>query len=183
MENQMPPAKGLGLLIHDVARLLRSRIDQQAQAIGLTSAQWRVLSSVARAEMRNEDPLNQATLADQMDMEPITLSRLIDRMEQASLIERRPDPGDRRAHRLYLTENARPMVAKFRAVAADCIGNAFAGVSDAEMDMVSEVLTKVRANLTGKNETVVPFAEPQHSIPKHKPSPRAKSAPKQGIAS
>lgn len=182
MEHQMP-AKGLGLLIHDVARLLRSRIDQQAQAIGLTSAQWRVLSSVARAEMRKEDPLNQAMLADQMDMEPITLSRLIDRMEQASLIERRPDPGDRRAHRLYLTENARPMVAKFRAVASDCIGNAFAGVTDAEMDMVSDVLTRVRANITGKNETVVPFAEPQHSIPKLKPSPRAKSPAKQGIAS
>ena len=177
------PAKGLGLLIHDVARLLRSRIDQQAQAIGLTSAQWRVLSSVARAEMRNEDPLNQATLADQMDMEPITLSRLIDRMEQANVIERRPDPGDRRAHRLYLTENARPMVAKFRAVAADCIGDAFTGVTEAEMDMVSDVLAKVRANLTGKNETVVPFAEPQHSIPNRKLSPGAKTAAKQGMAS
>ncbi len=176
------PAKGLGLLIHDVARLLRSRIDQQAQAIGLTSAQWRVLSSVARAEMRNEEPLNQATLADQMDMEPITLSRLIDRMEHANLIERRPDPGDRRAHRLYLTENARPLVAKFRAVAGDCIGTAFAGVSEADMDRVSEILTRVRANITGKNETVVPFAEPRHSISDRKPSPRAKAAAKQGMA-
>jgi DNA-binding MarR family transcriptional regulator len=182
METQMP-AKGLGLLIHDVARLLRSRIDQQAQAIGLTSAQWRVLSSVARAELRKEEPLNQAALADQMDMEPITLSRLIDRMEQANLIERRPDPGDRRAHRLYLTENARPMVAKFRTVAADCIGNAFAGVTDAEMDLVSDVLTRVRANLTGKSDTVVSLAEHQHATPDINRAPRAKTTTKQGIAS
>jgi DNA-binding MarR family transcriptional regulator len=176
MDNQMP-AKGLGLLIHDVSRLLRRRIDQQAQEIGLTSAQWRVLASVARTEMRNEDPLNQAMLADQMDMEPITLSRLIDRMEQASLIERRPDPGDRRAHRLYLTETARPLVAKFRAVAGGCIGDAF---TDDEMDVVASILSRVRGNLTGKNETVVPFVEPRKSITDRKP--RAKPAAKQGLA-
>ena len=179
MDNQMP-AKGLGLLIHDVSRLLRRLIDQQAQEIGLTSAQWRVLASVARTELRNEEPLNQAALADQMDMEPITLSRLIDRMEQASLIERRPDPGDRRAHRLYLTEAARPLVARFRAVAGSCIGDAFTGVTDTEMDMVASVLSRVRNNLTGKNETVVPFAEPRNSTTNGKP--RSKPAAKQGLA-
>jgi DNA-binding MarR family transcriptional regulator len=182
MDNNQPPAKGLGLLIHDVSRLLRRRIDQQAQTIGLTSAQWRVLSSVARAEMRNDEPLNQAMLADQMDMEPITLSRLIDRMEQATLIERRPDPTDRRAHRLYLTENARPLVAKFRAVAGNCIGDAFTGVTDDEMDMVSEVLARVRTNLTGKSETVVTFSKNGHSTSEDRAPARAKSHAKQGIA-
>jgi DNA-binding MarR family transcriptional regulator len=115
-----------------------------------------------------------------MDMEPITLSRLIDRMEQASLIERRPDPGDRRAHRLYLTETARPLVAKFRAVAGGCIGDAFTGVTDDEMDVVASILSRVRGNLTGKNETVVPFVEPRKSITDRKP--RAKPAAKQGLA-
>jgi DNA-binding MarR family transcriptional regulator len=134
--------------------------------------------------LRNEEPLNQATLADQMDMEPITLSRLIDRMEQAGLIERRPDPADRRAHRLYLTETARPLVAQFRAVAGGCIGDAFAGVTDAEMDMVSNVLARVRANLTGKNETIVAFAEPRNSKSDRKPPVSGtKAAPKQGLAS
>src|SRR5664279_5249636 len=75
MNTPFPPAKSVGLLIHDVARLLRRRIDQRAQAVGLTSAQWRVLSVVARAEFKNEEPPNQAALADQMDLEPITLSR------------------------------------------------------------------------------------------------------------
>src|SRR5215211_7105558 len=95
----LSPAKNLHLLLHDVARLLRRRIDQRAHAVGLTSAQWRILSSVARAEFLNHEPLNQAALADQMDMEPITLSRHVDRMETAGLIERRPNPLDRRAYR------------------------------------------------------------------------------------
>jgi DNA-binding MarR family transcriptional regulator len=153
------PAKSMGLLIHDVARLLRRRIDQRAQAIGLTSAQWRVLSVIARAEFRNEPPPNQATLAEQMDLEPITLSRLIDRMEAAKLIERRRDPADRRAHRVYLQDAARPLVAKFREVASGCLTDAIVGVSEAEMDQVADVLTRIRANLTGKTDTVQPFAD------------------------
>jgi MarR family transcriptional regulator for hemolysin len=148
MQNtNMPPAKGIGLLVHDVSRLLRRRIDHQAQAIGLTSAQWRVLSSVARAEMHGEEPLHQATLAEMMDMEPITLSRQVDRMEAAGLIERRPDPVDRRVKRLYLTEAARPLVEKFRAVAISCYDNVLEGVSDQEIEQVVSVLTRIRANL------------------------------------
>lgn len=146
------PGKGLGLLVHDVGRLLRRRIDAKAQALGLTSAQWRVLSSVFRAEHLNQEPLNQATLADQMDVEPITLSRQIDRMQAAGLIERRPDPGDRRAYRLFLTEQARPLVAEFRAIASGCVGVALAGVTDAEIDLVNDVLSRIRANLVGKPE-------------------------------
>jgi DNA-binding MarR family transcriptional regulator len=144
------PGKGLGLLVHDVGRLLRRRIDAKAHALGLTSAQWRVLSAVFRAEHLNQEPLNQATLADQMDVEPITLSRQIDRMQAAGLIERRPDPGDRRAYRLFLTEQARPLVAEFRVIAADCVNVALAGVTDAEIDLVNDVLSRVRANLVGK---------------------------------
>ena len=168
--NNHPPAKGVGLVIHDVARLLRRRIDQRAQAVGLTSAQWRVLSVVARAEFKNEEAPNQAAIADQMDLEPITLSRLIDRMETAGLIERRADPDDRRAYRLYLQEAARPLVNKFREVATSCLTDAMAGVSDAEIDMVTDVLSRVRNNLTGKSETVVPFADPKPAA-KQKPNP------------
>jgi DNA-binding MarR family transcriptional regulator len=147
------PAKGLGLLVHDVARLLRRQIDQRAQTIGLTSAQWRVLAAVARTELLNQEPLNQAGLADQMDMEPITLSRQVDRMEAAGMIERRPDPTDRRAYRLYLTEAARPLVTDFRAVATECVTAALAGVSDAEIDAVVDVLSRIRANLVRRPDT------------------------------
>jgi MarR family transcriptional regulator, transcriptional regulator for hemolysin len=152
------PAKGFGLLVHDVGRMLRRRIDQRAQALGLTSAQWRVLSSLARAELLNHEPLHQAALADEMDMEPITLSRLIDRMQAAHLVERRPDPGDRRAHRLFLTEAARPLVSQFRSVASECLSSALAGVSEVEIDLVTDVLTRVRANLVGRADESAPAA-------------------------
>jgi MarR family transcriptional regulator, transcriptional regulator for hemolysin len=154
----VPPAKGLGLLVHDVGRLLRRKIDQRAQTIGLTSAQWRVLSAVARTELLNQEPLNQAGLADQLEIEPITLSRLVDRMESAGLIERRADPGDRRAYRLFLTEAARPVVADFRAIAYECVMAALAGVSDAEIDIVTDVLSRIRANLVGKPDESDPAA-------------------------
>ena len=185
MNNQLPPAKGVGLLIHDVARLLRRRIDQRAQTVGLTSAQWRVLSVVARAEFKNEEAPNQAAVAEQMDLEPITLSRLIDRMEAARMIERRPDPADRRAYRLYLQDAARPLVARFRDVATGCLTDALVGVSEAELDQVTEILTRVRNNLTGKIETVVPFTDPKSSPPKtsRKTNPRTKPSVRQGIAS
>lgn len=153
MQNRhMPPAKGIGLLVQDVSRLLRRRIDHQAQSIGLTSAQWRVLSAVFRAEMLNEEPLHQATLADMMDMEPITLSRQVDRMEAAGLIERRPDPGDRQIKRLYLTEAARPLVDKFRSVASSCYDNVLTGISDEEVELVVGILTRVRANLVNPGD-------------------------------
>jgi MarR family transcriptional regulator for hemolysin len=176
MNSNMPPAKGLGLLIHDVGRLLRRLIDQRAQAVGMTSAQWRVLSAVARAEFKQEEAPNQAAIADQMDLEPITLSRLIDRMEAAGLIERRPDPADRRAHRLYLQEGARPLVARFREIAIGCLTDALAGVSEAELDQVTDVLTRIRNNLTGKAEVVPPSSGGVAS-------PETKSSVKQDVMS
>jgi DNA-binding MarR family transcriptional regulator len=182
MNTHNMPAKGVGLLIHDVARLLRNRIDQRAQAVGLTSAQWRVLSTVARAEFRNEEAPKQATLAEVMDLEPITLSRLLDRMEAAKLIERRPDPSDRRAHRIHLQEGARPLVAKFRDVASSCLGDALAGVSEEEIDRMTDVLTRIRNNLTGKAETVVPFADPKPAT-KTKAAAKSSQTIKQGFAS
>jgi DNA-binding MarR family transcriptional regulator len=87
-----------------------------------------------------------------MDMEPITLSRQVDRMEAAGLIERRPDPADRRIKRLYLTEAARPLVEKFRAVAASCYGNVLTGISDEEVGLVVDVLTRIRANLVNTTD-------------------------------
>jgi DNA-binding MarR family transcriptional regulator len=134
-------------LIHDVARLYRRKLDQRAQAIGLTSAQWRVLASIARTEMLNLEPLNQATLADQMDMEPITLSRHIDRMEGAGLIERRPDPNDRRAYRLYLTDAARPLVNEFRTISTGCLADVLEGMSPDDIQYVTDLLTRIRANV------------------------------------
>jgi MarR family transcriptional regulator for hemolysin len=147
MTATITPAKSLLFLMHDVSRLLRRQMDERAKTLGLTSAQWRVLASVTRAELLEQQPLSQAVLAEQMDMEPITLSRHVDRMEAAGLIERRPNPNDRRAYRLYLTDMARPLVDRFRAMSGDCLGSATNGVTDEEIALVTEVLTRMRANI------------------------------------
>src|SRR5499433_2561733 len=103
------PGRTLGFVLHDVARLLRKRFEQRARAanLGLTRAQWQVLAYLARQE-----GINQATLAQLLEIEPITLTRLLDRLEAAELVERRPDPGDRRARVLYLTPSAEPLLAR-----------------------------------------------------------------------
>jgi len=146
----LSPAKTFGFLIRDTARLLSRKLDQRAQSIGMTSAQWRVLANIAICEARNQEPMNQAALADLLDMEPISLSRQIDRIEAAGLIERRPDPSDRRAHRLFLTEAARPLVTSFRALGAEVLSEAFAGIDEAEMATAIAVLTRIRDNISGK---------------------------------
>jgi hypothetical protein len=116
-----------------------------------------------------------------MDLEPITLSRLIDRMEAARLIERRRDPADRRAHRVYLQEAARPLVAKFREVASGCLTDAMVGVSQAEMDQVADVMARIRSNLTGKPETVVPFVDPGPAKQKASAKTAARTTPKSSV--
>lgn len=94
------PSRTLGFVLNDVARLMRKRFEQRARAasLGLTRAQAAVLANLARQE-----GINQVSLAQILELEPITLARLLDRLQAASLIERRPDPKDRRAHLLYLT--------------------------------------------------------------------------------
>jgi len=149
--NQPSPAKNLGLLIHDVGRLLRRRLDQRAQTIGLTSAQWRVLAYLTRQEGSN-----QASLADLMELEPITLSRHLDRMEADGLIERRRNPADRRAHRLYLTGKGKELVNAFRSETATVVQEAVAGLSGDQISTMIDRLATMRANLTGKADTAEP---------------------------
>src|SRR5947207_13079743 len=92
-----------GFLVHGAARLFRRRFDHHGRRLGLTRAQCRTLGYLARNE-----GINQAGLAELLEIRPMTLVRQIDRMEEAGWIERRPDPADRRARRLYLTANAWP---------------------------------------------------------------------------
>ena len=150
--DKIPPAKSLIIQMYDVSRLFRRQMDQRAQELGLTSAQWRVLATVARAELLGEEPISQAALAERMDMEAITLSRHVDRMQAAGMIERRPNPADRRAYQLFLTGAARPLVDKFRAMSSACLADALAGVSDEEIALVTDVLTRMHANIVAKPE-------------------------------
>jgi DNA-binding MarR family transcriptional regulator len=124
------------------AQALRRAFDRRAAALGVTRAQWRVL-----AWLGHEDGLRQVDLADALDVEPITLCRMIDRLAEAGLVERRRDDEDRRAWRIHLTAAASPVIASLRGVASDFLGEALDGVSAAEQAQVRDVLARVRSNL------------------------------------
>src|SRR5437667_9425525 len=103
-----------GFLVNDVARLFGRRFEKNGNRLGLTRAQCRTLGYLARNE-----GINQAGLAELLEIRPMTLVRQIDRMEEAGWIERRPDPADRRARRLFLTGKARPILGRIWNVATD----------------------------------------------------------------
>jgi DNA-binding MarR family transcriptional regulator len=132
-----------GFLLHDIARLMRKRFDARARHSGLTRAQWQVLLTLTRQE-----GVNQAALAEALDLEPITVGRLIDRMEEAGWVERRPDAADRRAHRLYITARARPMMAQLEIVGQNLLDEAFGGLSPGERDGLLDLLVRIRGNLS-----------------------------------
>jgi MarR family transcriptional regulator, transcriptional regulator for hemolysin len=136
--------RSFGFLVHDVARLFGRRFNQRAVVVlGLTRAQCRVLGYLARNE-----GINQAGLADLLEIKPMTLVRQIDRMEEDGWIERRPDPGDRRARRLVLTEKARPILARILGLSSEIRGEAFAGLSARDAQQLIELLGRVHANLS-----------------------------------
>lgn len=140
------PERSFGFLLYDAARLLRRDFDRRARSLGLTRAQWSVL-----AHLKRNEGSKQAAVADTLELEPITLVRLLDRLEAAGWVERRPDPGDRRARQLYLTDKARPVLDQLMALAAETRAVALAGFSEPEREILIEALTKVRANLTSRD--------------------------------
>jgi MarR family transcriptional regulator for hemolysin len=151
------PSRTLGFVISDVARLLRKRFEQRARAssLGLTRAQASVLANLARQE-----GVNQAALAQTLDLEPITLARLLDRLQAVRLIERRPDPRDRRAHRLYLTEAAYPLLDRIFALAAEIREEALAGIAEPDRDRLIEMMIAMKTNLIERAAETEPVAVP-----------------------
>jgi len=131
-----------GFLVSDVARMLRRVFDQRARKIGLSLAQARALLYLARCE-----GINQACLAELLEVQPISLARLLDRMGNAGWIERRADPDDRRVHRLYLTDKARPLLSELQRMSVETRAEALAGFSDDEKDVVMGLMTRVHRNL------------------------------------
>ena len=142
--------RAFGFVLHEAARLLSKRFDQKARAIGLTRAQCSVLFRLSMQE-----GMNQARLAELMEMEPISLARLVDRMEQAGWIERRADPADRRARRLYMTAKAKPVFERMIAVGLETRGEALAGISQADRDRMIDLLIRVRRNLSERGDAGV----------------------------
>ena len=138
------PGRTLGFVLNDVARLMRKRFEQRARAaaLGLTRAQAAVLDHLARQE-----GINQAALAQLLELEPITLARMLDRLQAGALIERRSDPKDRRAHLLYLTDAAYPLLDRIFALAAEVREDALAGVAEADRGRLLDLLIEMKANL------------------------------------
>jgi MarR family transcriptional regulator, transcriptional regulator for hemolysin len=128
--------------IAETAHAMRRAFDRRAVSLGVTRAQWKVLFRLTRFP-----GLRQVELAEMLDVEPITLSRIVDRLEEASLVERAPDPADRRAWRLQVTEKAKPLVAKLKALGTELVDEAFEGVEQSDLERVRSVLAQVRENL------------------------------------
>jgi DNA-binding MarR family transcriptional regulator len=132
----------LGFLISDVSRLMRRRFDERARQLGATRAQWRTLTMLSRNE-----GLNQGALAELLEVEPITLCRMIDRPEESGMVERRRDPADRRAWRLFLTEKSKPMLAELRATADEMFEQVLVGMNEAARNALNDSLNLIRTNL------------------------------------
>ena len=128
--------------ISDVGRLLRTYADQKARLHGMTRAQWAVLLRLERRE-----GLKQSDLAEDIDIQPITLTRLVDRLCDNGLIERRADPNDRRAKRLYLTPAARPLLDRISAQVEELAETVLAGVDADAMTKLMTQLGLARENL------------------------------------
>jgi MarR family transcriptional regulator for hemolysin len=122
--------------------MLKTYVDQQARQFGMTRAQWQVLSRLERSE-----GLKQAELAEMLDLQPITLTRLVDRLCANGLIERRADPDDRRAKRLFLTDEARPLMDRLAVFGEELMGEVLAGIDDGEVKLLLSKLGRAKENL------------------------------------
>ena len=131
-----------GFILNDVARLLRTYADYRAAQFGITRAQWAVLVRLDRSE-----GLNQSGLAEMLDLQPITLTRLLDKLCDSGLIERRPDPDDRRAKRLFLTSAARPLLEQLGSLGENTMAGALEGVAPEDIERMVSQLEVVRENL------------------------------------
>jgi MarR family transcriptional regulator, transcriptional regulator for hemolysin len=129
-------------LLNDVARMLSTYADQKARQFGITRAQWVVLVRLDRFE-----GLKQAELAEMLDLQPITLTRLLDRLAECGMIERRADPNDRRAKRLYLTPAARPMLERLGDLGEELMATALEGVERDNVERMVAQLAIVKENL------------------------------------
>jgi MarR family transcriptional regulator, transcriptional regulator for hemolysin len=136
--------KPFGLMLHEVARLYRSRIEARAGIHGLSEAQLRLLMRLWK-----EEGATQARLAQLLEVEPISISRLIDRMEQGGWIERRQDPNDRRVRMIYTTAKTQEVHAAVKDVAGQVYEEAMSGIPEAVRDTLQDGLETIARNLSG----------------------------------
>jgi MarR family transcriptional regulator, transcriptional regulator for hemolysin len=134
--------------IAETAHALRRAFDRRASTLGVTRAQWKVLFRLSRTP-----GLRQVELADILDIEPITLCRIVDRLEDAKLVRRVRDPSDRRAWRLEVTAEAEPLIAKLHGLAEELMGQAFEGLTSTDLEAMRVKLAKIRDNISAAAPT------------------------------
>jgi MarR family transcriptional regulator for hemolysin len=137
----------------ELQRLVRAYADKQAARHGITRAQWAVLAKVERTE-----GLKQTELAEQMEMQPITLTRLVDKLCNNGWIERRGDETDRRVNRLYLRKAARPLLGKLSGLRSEITTTALEGISPADAHRMLDQLDLIKENV--RNAIQNPAGEP-----------------------
>ncbi|EKF44103.1 MarR family winged helix-turn-helix transcriptional regulator [Nitratireductor indicus] len=132
----------LGFLIHDTARLMRKRFQEKSSEYGLSAAQWRLLFRLFK-----EEGVPQARLAELLEIEPISVSRLIDRMAEGGWVERRQGTTDRRVRMVYATAKARSLFGDVKQVATVVYDEALAGMSEHEQLELVRLLKQMADNL------------------------------------
>ena len=130
------------VLIHDVARLLRTRADARARAFGMTRAQWMIL-----VRLDGQPGMSQNELAALIEVEPITVARLIDRLESRGFVERRADPSDRRIWRLHVSAAASPMLKEIAKVRRELTEMLVANIPPKDLDAAIGCLLRMKDNL------------------------------------
>ncbi|MBX9591567.1 MAG: MarR family transcriptional regulator [Hyphomonadaceae bacterium] len=126
----------------DLARAMRTYIDQRAREHGMTRAQWGALMRLERQE-----GMTQAELAESLEVQPISLARLIDRLCDQRLMERRPHPSDRRANRLYLTASGRARLIQLVPLGREISAHVLASFSEEESSRLLETLLRIKSNI------------------------------------
>ena len=146
-----PLRRELMFQLVETSRLLRTSVEQRARQHGTTRAQWGVMS-----RLRRQEGLNQASLAEQMDLQPISLARLLDRLQSQNLIERREDPADRRAYRLFLTTEGRALVDELDAVRTEIADEILGEAEEAAIQSALGTLAMIREQIRARSEDKMP---------------------------
>ena len=157
--SKLPAKREIALMIMDVARMLRTYADQRARQFGISRAQWTVLIRIDRTE-----GLKQSELADILDMQPISLTRLLDRLAENGLIERRADPNDRRANRLYLKPAARPLLEQLAALGTDMMTTVLDGLDTKTVERMLSDLGLIKDNLRAAIGRNANQSQPQTNV-------------------
>jgi MarR family transcriptional regulator for hemolysin len=142
MKRPPNPKREVLFQLSDAARSMRTYIDQRAREHGTTRAQWAVLMRLERQE-----GMTQAEMAEILEIQPISLVRLIDRLCEQRLVERRPHPHDRRANRLYLTDKGRAMIVQLAPLGREIAGDVLDTLGEGEIADLLAKLQRIKDNI------------------------------------